>query len=351
MKKVLFASTALVAFAGAASAEVTLSGFAEMGVFSGNGGVATTDDDAEFFTDIDVTFTLTGETDGGLVFGGSVDLDEGGDGSDANDNNREDGGATIFVSGAFGTLTMGDTDGALDWALTEVAFNAGSINDDATEHAGYNGNAALDGTYDGQILRYDYAVGDFGVAVSAEINDEGRAGTPGFTDVDGNIFRPVPASNDGDVVWGLGATYQADFAGYDLGFGLGYQEADDAEALGFSVNTSVAGFQVGLNYTEYDGNQYDFVVVSSGNLTTELSADIKDHVGVGVGYDFAGVQLHANYGVYDTESGNIDGFGLTAGYDLGGGAIVQLGYGDSNFDSGLNTDDFETVSLGLALAF
>ncbi len=34
MKNVLFASTALVAFAGAASAEVTLSGNAEMGIFN-----------------------------------------------------------------------------------------------------------------------------------------------------------------------------------------------------------------------------------------------------------------------------------------------------------------------------
>ncbi len=55
--------------------------------------------------------------------------------------------------------------------MTEVAYNSGSLNDDETMHAGYNGNAALDGTSDGQIFRYDYSFGDFAVALSAEIDD------------------------------------------------------------------------------------------------------------------------------------------------------------------------------------
>ncbi|WP_298259682.1 porin, partial [uncultured Litoreibacter sp.] len=83
MKKVLFASTALVAFGGAAVADVALSGRAEMGIFSQNAafqGVAPAGaaDGVQFFTDIDVTFTMSGETDNGLTFGASVDLDEGG---------------------------------------------------------------------------------------------------------------------------------------------------------------------------------------------------------------------------------------------------------------------------------
>ena len=65
MKKVLLASTALVASAGIAAADVSLSGSAELGII---------DDDTatQFHTDIDVTFTMSGETDGGLTFGASV---------------------------------------------------------------------------------------------------------------------------------------------------------------------------------------------------------------------------------------------------------------------------------------
>ena len=69
MKKVLLATTALVAFAGAASAEVKLSGYAEIGIAGGSG----TDFDAatpgtqdfgmQFWNDIDVTFNLSAESE------------------------------------------------------------------------------------------------------------------------------------------------------------------------------------------------------------------------------------------------------------------------------------------------
>jgi len=83
-----------------------------MGIFDSDAVAGT-----QFFTDIDVTFTMSGETDSGLTFGASVDLDEGGDASiaggvavnnEATNNNADDGGATIFISGSFGTVTMGD---------------------------------------------------------------------------------------------------------------------------------------------------------------------------------------------------------------------------------------------------
>jgi hypothetical protein len=66
---------------------------------------------------------------------------------------------------------MGDTDGALDWAMGQVNFGAGSIADNETVHAGFRG-AYLDGSEDGQILRYDYSFGEFGVAFSIEAQDD-----------------------------------------------------------------------------------------------------------------------------------------------------------------------------------
>ncbi|CTQ49389.1 porin [Jannaschia donghaensis] len=350
MKNVLFASTALVAFAGVASAEITLSGNAEMGLISGDGGVASTDNDVEFFTDIDVTFTMSGETDGGLTFGASIDLDEsdgsnndqgiatlnsgpdgifgteddfvttpGSGGASGAFSGRSQGGETIFLSGAFGTLTAGDTDGALDWALTEVNFNSGSINDDETEHAGFNGNSGLDGAYDGQIVRYDYSFGDFGVALSAELDDND--------------------DTDNDAILGIGFKYQLDLGGTDIGFGLGYQaaeqEGDDADIIAVSLNASFGGgFTAGINYSDFDLG------------TDDVSGD---HIGVGVGYSTGAISANLNYGQYDFDDGtDQDGLGLSVGYDLGGGAVVQLGYGDSNFS---DADDFETVSFGVRMNF
>ena len=69
MKKVLFATTTLVATTGFAAADVTLSGLAQMGIQGGE------NVDTTFVQDIDVTFTMSGETDNGLTFGAAIDLD------------------------------------------------------------------------------------------------------------------------------------------------------------------------------------------------------------------------------------------------------------------------------------
>ncbi|MEC8631435.1 MAG: porin [Pseudomonadota bacterium] len=303
MKKVLFATTALVASAGFAAAEVSLSGSAEIGIFD-NG-----TSDAQFHSDMDVKFSLSGETDNGLTFGATIDLDEVGDDDDVAGIGAGDPIAaagtgeehSVFISGGFGTVTMGDTDGALDWAMQEVNLVGGSIQDDETIHAGFNGNAGLDGSNDGQVLRYDYSFGAFAVAASVELDDAGTA----------------------DDVYAIGFKYDADLGGIALGFGLGYQDggATFGDITGVSIDADFGnGFVAGLNYSDF----------STGN----------DHLGLGVGYTMDALSIGVNYGEFDTGA---DGFGLAVNYDLGG-AVVQFGYGDSSTGT-------DTYSLGIAMSF
>ena len=394
MKKVLLATTALVASAGFAAAEVSITGFAELGVFDPGEGDG---QDLQFHTDIDVTFTMTGETDSGLTFGADIDLDEsdtdasvdgvainrsgddvGGDagnadvdndgivtadelndfldsgltgdievgGSPAFDNDTQ-GGEVIFIQGPFGLLTMGDTDGAFDWALQEAIIGS-AINDDH-EHSGYNGNAGLDGTYDGQIARYEYTAGDFAVAVSGEIDDNGF----------------------GDPVLGVGARYSTSFGSFrgnpiGIGFGVGYQtinqvdvdfsddddddDTDAADIYGISADFDLGGgLQAIVNYS--DGDNSDGAV---------------EHLGVAVGYTVNALTVAANYGRFDVGDddndeidNDRDGYGFIVNYDLGGGAEAQFGYGFSDDAdtvdavSGLVTDDGEDsrYSLGIAISF
>jgi len=311
MNKILLATTALVATAGFAAADVTLSGSAEMGLADSGNGV-------EFFHDLDVRFTLSGETDGGLTFGATIDLDEivATDGGVVQDKGTDiptdNGPHAVFISGGFGTLTLGDTDGAMDWAMTEVAIGS-SIADDHTVHAGYNGNSKMDGSSDGQILRYDNTFGDFGVAVSAELDDDD--------------------SNSGDT-YGLGVKYNAALGGLDLGLGLGYQKNDDHAAVGLSVATTFAnGLQAIINYSDLDG---------------VAATDNDSHMGLGLGYTSGALTVSANYGEYETVGGDkADGFGVAVNYDLGG-AAVQFGYGDGTKADGTEKD---TWSLGLAMSF
>lgn len=306
MKKVLFATTALVAFAGAASAQstsVALSGSAEMGLIGG------ADVDTQFFQSVDVRFSLRGTSDNGLRFGATVDLDDVDDSGDLVDST--DGDYTVFIGGDWGTLTLGDTDGALDWALTEAGnmANPGSIADNETSHAGYLGSY-LDGRGDGQILRYDNTFGAVGVAVSVE--------------------QTAPAGSD--TGYAVGLRYAADLGGTSLNLGVGHQEAagtSNASATGVSAVAGFGPVTAGIVYTSFD----------------DAGSAIGDHhVGVGVGYEAGPIALHVNYGEYDGTRG--DGFGFAAAYDLGGGAAIQLGW------NGEVDDEHESEwSFGVSMSF
>lgn len=323
MKKILLASTALIGLAGAASAEVAIEGFAEMGISGGD------EKETQFHNSTTINFVMTGETDTGLSFGASYRLD-----MDNTDNANEDpdgDNETVWVSGAFGKLILGDTDGALDWALTEPGMGT-SITDEGTTHVGYSGNS--DSYYDDQVLRYEYAFGAFGFAVSAEMDDS--------------------TTNTGDMMVGIGGKYSADFGGVGLKFGLGYQTGQtndtsrgafsglatgtangiqDLDVIGASVAASVAGFTGILNYATYDYGV----------------ADDLEHWGVGLGYEMGALLLHANWGKWEQDNGDdFDSYALVANYDLGGGAILAAGYAsDVSTDDG----DQDQFSFGLSLSF
>ncbi len=355
MKKLLLASTALVASAGIASAEVSISGMAEMGIFNSdsfNAGAlyiytssssitsiystapSVTDGDTQFFTDIDVTFKMSGETDGGISFGATVDLDE-----NAAFAPASQGGETIFVSYAGATLTMGDTDGAFDAAMPEVLMAGGSINDDE-ENAGYNGNSGFDGKGDGQVARFDYAFDAFTLSLSAEQMDNGAS--------DDNII-------------GVGVKYSGDFNGIAITAGLGYQTGEnmafapmatlngagfaivsDAEIIGVGVTAGFAnGFSAGLNYSSTD---YDLDGLEN---TT--------HMGLGLGYEANALAVGFNYGAYENFAGiedhDVSGYGLAVAYDLGGGLSAKAGYGSSTVELGDDEVQYDSFSLGLGMSF
>ncbi|RAP42282.1 hypothetical protein BYZ73_05850 [Rhodovulum viride] len=348
MKKVLFATTALVASAGFAAADITFSGSAEMGIVGGGKDAPgvnaytgnTRDSSVEFNNDFTLTVVGSGQTDNGLSFGISVDFsteaEPNENGNVALDNEA------VFISGDFGTLTLGEIDGAVDKRLTETANAIGqaTIGDDETTHAGYLGWYG-DGAYDNQILRYDYAFGDFGFSASMELNDD-----------------KDPLNPDGaDDGYALAISYNTDMGGVGLGFGLGYQYLEVTNAgwapgnlfdYGYSylpgtqVDIIAAsatadfnnGFTVGLEYANFDADQ------NQGDI---------DHYGIGLGYTINALSLGVNYGKFDTSTGDADGYGITAAYDLGGGATLLAGYGDSDIDN--DDRDLETYSLGIAMSF
>jgi outer membrane protein OmpU len=343
MKKVLFATTALVAFAGAAAAEVSISGSAEMGIADGG-------DNAElaFFQSVDVRFSMSGTADNGLSFGAIIDLEDAADTARTNrdmiDVNGDFADYTVFISGDFGRLTMGDTDGAIDWAMDDAGNigNPGSIADDETGHAGYlgfGGGDSFDGIYNGQVARYDYSVGAFGFAFSAEIDED-----------------PL---TEGDPIFQIGFTYALEFGGGRADFGLGYGTVGDLDTAG------TPGDQ-GVDITALSAAVFLDSGLSAGITYTDISDEGAfggdgEHIGVGIGYTFDAFSVHANWGEYDWDataaSQDRDGWGISAAYVLGGGLSAHVGYGDSSYgalndidpaDAGVNES---TWSFGLAMSF
>ncbi|MBP9181556.1 MAG: porin [Fuscovulum sp.] len=308
MKKLLLATTMLAGTAGFAAAEVAVSGYAEMGIWSDSAG------DIAFWQDVEVTFTMSGTTDGGLEFGAAIDLDEG------NVALNDDSGTTVYISGSFGKLTMGDTDGALDWAVQDAGALT-SIADDHTTHVAYFGASGLDAQGDNQVARYENTFGAISFAISAEQEDDGAAGGP-------------------DDIWGVGVKYTADLGGTALNLGLGYQKGNfanvNATATGVSVGAELAsGFSASLGFIQYD-------------LEPAAAVDF-DHVGLGLTYKSGALSVNANYGEISPDVGaSLDSYGLAVNYDLGGGAVVMAGWGS---DVSIAAGDQDQWSIGLGMSF
>ena len=315
----------LAGTAGFAAAEVAVSGYAEIGIIRSEAGFAGSTN-AQFHQDIEVTFAMSGETDGGLSFGAKIDLDE------TNVAAGDDSGTTVFVSGAFGKLTMGDTDGAIDWAIAD-ADGLTTMGDDHTTHARWFGASGFDGSHDGQVVRYEYAFGDLGVAVSYEQAGNNATGT----------------LEDDNV--GIGATYAMDAGGTALKFGLAYQAGSDelagvytnADAIGASVSAEFAdGFKASLGYIKFDFDALD--VTGAASAWVDYA-----HTGLALTYTTGALSVHANLGNYNPDVGLDDTtYGLAVNYDLGGGAVVMAGYGSDVDVAAAGRQSQYSIGLGLS---
>jgi len=102
MRKVLLATTALVATAGVASAEVSINGFYEFNYISVSDDNTANYDQFSDDTEVHIKFSAT--TDNGLTFGMVTEL-EGAEGGGADEG-------SMYVSGDFGKVTLGENDGA-----------------------------------------------------------------------------------------------------------------------------------------------------------------------------------------------------------------------------------------------
>lgn len=327
MKKVLLATTALGLSAGVAVADVTVGGSGRMGILYNEDGFINDNDDSsqdyEFTSRIRIEFTASGETDGGLAFGGSIRADNATGGNVGTEGN-------VFISGEFGKLSMGDVDGGAEVVIGDLAFVS------LTGLGDFNETLYTFGANDPNAL-YEYSAGGLTLALGVSDDDEYSAGV-----------------------------------GYDGGMwsvGLGYEKLPE----GGDVVREIDGEDVFV-FTDVGGDVHQLIgaaAVTFANITlkgiygnmdvNESGVDDVDQWGLSAEGTFGATTVAAFYHAFDGFDGattaggdsigedKLEYYGIGAEYDLGGGAAIAAGL-SSVYD--ISDNDNKTVAdFGVKFAF
>jgi outer membrane protein OmpU len=282
MKKLLIASTALVATAGMASADITISGSAAAGIHSGLDAGASADG---VYSQAGVDFSMSGATDNGIAFSASVNIDAGTevdtgdfelDGVDANAVSF----GSLSMTGTFGTLTFDDggidnlyddDNSAADLSYSTtvgavsltIAHNTAAVDDANSMSAGYSTSgmtfaltASEDTAGTSTALSVAYALND---TVSLTGSTDQAAGvesvqTIGATTTLNGVSVSVSSANDS--TWDVDLGYTA--GGFALTYGV--DETDGWTATATAGLGGGATFAAGVSSDDemYAGVSFAF---------------------------------------------------------------------------------------------
>ena len=315
MKKVLLATTMLVGGASIAAAEVSVSGTARMGIVSGfSDGVAANGDESDvvFNSRVRVIFSLSNETDSGLAFGASIRADNAAAGASGD-------AGEVFISGAFGKLSMGDVDGAAQMATGHVAGVGYTGISDLNESTFLGaGTGATDPT-----ALYEYSAGDFTVYASIT--------NPQY------VTSAVAPLYSKTQAMALGAKYT--FGDYAVGLGYEKQTTEAGASPAAAVTTTDLDHVVlKLSGTVSGFNVQGLIGQADGLLNTAVVDNAKQYA-ASVSYTMDALTGTVFY-TDDSALGGATAYGVGASYDLGGaavsgGIVKNVDTKESGFDLGI----------------
>ena len=312
MKHLLATTTILALSAGFAAAEVTLSGDARMGIIGGDGV------DTAFTSRARVKFSMSGETDGGIAFGASFRAHNA---ASAASGTAGD----VYISGAFGKLSMGDVDGAAAAAVGQ-ASGVG-----LTGLGDFNEIAYLTGNEDPTAL-YEYSTGSFAGYISGNTTGDyavGAAYTAGSFKFSAGYESVDDGSDMTGSSWGSGG--KMDFSNF---FGNG------ATQVVVGADATFGAVTAKLRFARYDEDNYDGTMDQT-SLSVDYAMDaltVTAYVGTLAGGE--------NYSGDDASF-----YGVGAAYDLGGGASVVGGYSNQDYDDYNPSLSGSRFDLGLSFSF
>ena len=307
MKKILIATSALVAVAVAGQAQasekikLSVGGYMEQWA-----GIASQDDAFDninaFQSDTEVYFTGSTTLDNGIEVGVMIQLE----GETSGDQIDEQ---YLYINGSFGQARMGEGDGAAaSMGITAPAVGPVGVNDgDLSNWVSVTmPDTVWDAGDDPKVTYYTPIMGGFRAGVSYTDSADAKNDGPGG-DTGQNTTGGMP-------VVSVGLEYNGDFDGFSLGLSAVGEHQGSGEWFSVGTNVGFGNFTVGGSYA--------------------VKAD--------------------DYGMAETETAKADD---TKTFDVGvaykmDAASVSLSYANGDFvsDSVGNGSDVDTVDLGLAYA-
>jgi outer membrane protein OmpU len=333
MKKILLATTVLAMSAGFAAADVSVSGDGRMGVVSSDGVMT-------FSNRMRIKFSGSGTTDGGLSFGGSFRAHEAATAESAGTK------GSVFISGAFGKVTMGSVDSGDAASVGQLAsvgytgLGSGNSISYAADAGGDNSGIGTRTDAGGARVLYTYSAGALTVnASSAQLTDGGA------------------------TAYGIGGSYTSGAMTIGLGYGVvnggslsalkSYGTATGAAAAAYTTisaaaDSSVTDLSLSASYVMgattvkaiYQAKTLDASIAAQAATTalpvlaaTSISTTATS-MGMSVVHKIDALSLTA-YAIsteldiadaLSADNPTVSRYGVGFGYDLGGGASVVGGW-------------------------
>jgi outer membrane protein OmpU len=363
MKNILLASTAIVAFAGAAFAD------GHTGVsFAGDAEIGYNDDfDAGMFWSLGLGVSGAAELDNGLTasISGDVELNNAANSTfDGNAVTIDD--LVIGLSSDTASMTFGDTAPAADKLYSSAVTN---IEDDGFFDEGDLGEYAVligEMTFGETTVGLSYAINTSNDGILVGVDDDLSNLQVGANTTVGSVGLSLGyQEQDGTAPELLALSATTTLSGVDLGLAYASNNTADTSSMGIQAGYTFGSVTAAVFYVSNDGGRDDNTGVSINYAAGPVTVGVLYHDGndedlqVNATYDVGnGLTMFAGYRDEMETSTGLDGsevFYIGGDYDLGGGANLRVSYADvtTGLGDGLTRDELgaaEDVKEGATVA-
>lgn len=348
MKKLLLATTMLASVTGYATADVSVSGDARMGVLNAYSNVDGADNYSTFSSRVRIKFSGSGVTDSGLAFGGSFRAKEA---SDADSGTK----GSAFVSGAFGKISMGDVNSGDKEAVGQIDGAVGYTGLGSTNSISY----AADGGFTFQDTTIATSAESFGPTTT-----NASAAKALYTYSANGLTVAVSSSQletgntaaKNKTSYGIGASYNSGNVTVALGYGSSDISISNAEGS-VTDTTLSAGYVMGTTTIKaiYQDKEVSTTGIAhfTGSVKT-MGASVK-HIEGQLGLTAYALSANVETDLV-TNTATASRYGIGATYDLGGGMVLAAGWVHNEAiikdgSTSIKTKGVDGFDVGVQLAF